>query len=202
MALPCPRCGLVHQCICSQIPNLSDSHLLLSLLMHPEEIKRDTNTGRWLKEALPNCETYIWQRTQANQDLLDRINQKNRTSFLVFPTEDSLTDTQAIEQCKAQGTTPHFIILDGTWQEARKMRRKSAWLDKLPTVTLSTSNITSQYQLRRNQESGHLCTLEVANVLLASLGEQTLANQLEQFFLNYMKVYQADKSGHIWQKKQ
>lgn len=81
------------------------------------------------------------------------------------------------------------------------MRRKSAWLETLPTVTLSTSGMTSQYQLRRNQESGHLCTLEVANVLMAAIGEKQAADQMEQFFLHYMDVYKADKSGHAWKNK-
>lgn len=199
--MACSRCGLTHQCICQQIPDLSSSQLLLSLLMHPEEITRETNTGRWLIEALPHCQAFTWQRTQQNTDLLARVAKKNVSSFLVFPDEHSVTETQAIAQCEAQGTTPHFIILDGTWQEARKMRRKSAWLETLPTVTLSTSGMTSQYQLRRNQESGHLCTLEVANVLMAAIGEKQAADEMEQFFLHYMDVYKADKSGHAWKNK-
>ncbi|QSA20154.1 DTW domain-containing protein, partial [Vibrio furnissii] len=37
---------------------------------------------------------------------------------------------------------PHFILLDGTWQEAKKMERKSPWLKDLPRVALSPQQLS------------------------------------------------------------
>ncbi|WP_422640851.1 hypothetical protein [Vibrio aestuarianus] len=54
----------------------------------------------------------------------------------------------------------------------------------------------SVYTLRRNQSEGNLCTLEVGLELLNHINETTNADTLRDFFAYYMKVYQADKSGH------
>ena len=47
MAQPCPHCGFQFNCICSLLPKLSSEHSLM-LLMHPNELTRDTNTGKLL----------------------------------------------------------------------------------------------------------------------------------------------------------
>ena len=90
---------------------------------------------------------------------------------------------------------PLFIILDGTWQEAKKILNKSVWLQAIPQAHL---NITSEssYTLRRNQDSGHLCTCEVGVELLKALGEEEQARQIDDYFQHYLKVFQADKCGH------
>ncbi|MGS0681942.1 DTW domain-containing protein [Shewanella sp. 125m-7] len=52
-----------------------------------------------------------------------------------------------------------LVILDATWQEARKMLRQSPYLKAANTYSL-TNTPESQFTLRRNQVEGGLCTLE------------------------------------------
>lgn len=195
---PCPQCLLVHQCVCPQVPQLS-SALQLSLLMHDNEAQRDTNTGRWLNAALPGCHSFSWSRVEPNAALNERIADPDYYSLLVYPGEQSLNLDDALEQARVLGCQPHFILLDGTWQEAKKMERKSPWLEDLPRVTLSPQQL-SRYRLRRNQSDGHLCTLEVGCELLRAIGEAHNAEQLDAFFAEFMAIFQADKSGHCWQR--
>lgn len=195
--MACPDCGLTHQCLCSSVPYLS-SKLHLSLLTHSNEYQRASNTGQWLVKALPHCEHFTWQRMTPPDALLQRIANSNYHSVLVYPSEHSVpVENERLHALKT-GREIHFILLDGTWQEAKKMLRKSAWLT-LPHVHITPTH-ESRYQLRRNQQTGHLCTLEVANELLRQIHEPDNAQQLARFLDIFMQTWQADRSGHALPK--
>lgn len=196
---PCPQCHLSFQCICAQLPQCS-SQLQLALLTHENEFTRETNTGHWLAQSLPHCHRYRWSRVSPPEDLLQQLANPNVTPYLIFPSEMSVdigTQWQSSAHCPSQVL---FIILDGTWQEARKMWRQSPWLHTLPQVHI-TPNQESIYKLRRNQDSGHLCTLEVGCELLKAVGESHHAQALHQFFAYSMQAFHADKSGHALQQE-
>ncbi|ENM5827605.1 DTW domain-containing protein [Vibrio metoecus] len=195
MSVTCPNCGLKFQCVCAAIPKLC-APFQLSLLTHDNEWQRETNTGRWLTQSLAECHAYTWSRVAANTELQARIRQPNTRSFLIYPSEESVALEHALSTL-TRDESAHFIVLDATWQEARKMERKSPWLAELPRVHLSTQTL-SAYRLRRNQQAGHLCTLEVGLVLLRQFQADPQADALEQFYHYSMNAFQADKSGHRW----
>ncbi|MBW3698551.1 DTW domain-containing protein [Vibrio sp. T187] len=198
-ATPCPQCGFQFQCICDHIPCI-DSKVEIALLTNSNELTRDTNTGKLLTQTLTECRVYEWQRTAPPQALLDKIAQPNTQAYVVYPSEDSLSIAEAMHHSETQNTRhPLFIILDGTWQEAKKMLNKSPWLQALPSVKLHTEQ-PSEYQLRRNQDLGHLCTCEVGSLLLQEAGQFAQSKQLDEYFLHYMQVFKADKSGHALAK--
>ena len=190
----CAGCGLHHQCVCDLVPHF-DTSLHIALLMHENELNRETNTGQWLLKAIPSTSQHIWQRKVPCPQLMALINNEQYQPYLVFPSDQSLSLSQANSVSIEAGKTPLFIILDGTWQEAGKMLRKSVWLAGLPCVHLQPSE-QSNYQLRRNQQQGHLCTLEVGAEIIKSIGLNNEAKQLDDFFCHYMRVFKADKSGH------
>ncbi|MEZ8708976.1 tRNA-uridine aminocarboxypropyltransferase [Vibrio alginolyticus] len=194
MSQPCPTCGFQFNCMCSLMPKLTSEHNIL-LLMHPNELKRDTNTGQLLEHCQLNIERVIWDRKQPPAELLSLLADPSRYPVLLFPCEGSITLEDVVLQSQQQTKTPLFIILDATWQEARKMINKSLWLEGIPTMGLSAS-ADSQYQLRRNQQQGNLCTFEVAAHLLGQLGEQNNQQQMQRFFAHYLALFQAEKSGH------
>ncbi|MBT0032049.1 DTW domain-containing protein [Vibrio alginolyticus] len=194
MSQPCPTCGFQFNCMCSLMPKLTSEHNIL-LLMHPNELKRDTNTGQLLEQCQLNIERVIWDRKQPPAELLTLLADPSRYPVLLFPCEESITLEHVVLQSQQQTKTPLFIILDATWQEARKMINKSRWLEGIPTMGLSAS-ADSQYQLRRNQQQGNLCTFEVAAHLLGQLGEQNNQQQMQRFFAHYLALFQAEKSGH------
>ncbi len=75
------------------------------------------------------------------------------------------------------------------------MINKSHWLKNVPLMGLVTQG-ESDYQLRRNQQQGNLCTFEVAAQLLGQLGEEDNQRQMQSFFNHYLAAFQAEKSGH------
>ncbi len=199
MSQPCPDCGFRFNCICSMVPKLTSEQSLM-LLMHPNELSRDTNTGKLLQQCQLNVEHAIWDRKQPSQALVERLAAPSLYPVLLFPGENSLTLAQVTQQSQQQSRKPLFIILDATWQEASKMINKSRWLEGVPMMELSTQG-DSEYQLRRNQQQGNLCTFEVAAQLLGQLGEKNNQQQMQSFFARYLATFQADKSGHALKRQ-
>ncbi len=191
-AQACPQCGLRYQCICHQQPQLS-SHIQIALLTHPNELKRATNTGKLLTQTLVHCQQHIWHRTEPPQTLLTQIAQQ--PCYLLFPSVDAQQMSQIVHTSTQQ--SPLFIILDGTWQEAKKILNKSPWLQALPKLTLSTDS-QSNYSLRRNQASGNLCTCEVGINLLQHWQPEVDVQPLQDYFNYFLQVYQADRNHQIY----
>lgn len=128
------------------------------LLTHERELLRTSNTGVLAQSVAPEIvERIVWARNAPNSSLLDTINHEN--TVLLYPVDDE--DDAPIESFE------NFILLDATWQEARKMFNHSPYLKSLPRAHIKPRQV-SQYQLRRNQPEGGLCTAEcVADILIA-----------------------------------
>ena len=161
----CHGCGFTHQCVCHLIPTV-ESQTDLVLLTHENELSRDTNTGKLLEQSIQQCQSFVWQRKTPPEELIALLEDKALQPFLLFPSGNSIECQQAVSSV-AGNRKPLFIILDGTWQEAKKMLNKSAWLNTIPQVHLDITT-ESSYTLRRNQDSGHLWTCEGGTELLKS----------------------------------
>lgn len=189
---PCLKCGFKFNCLCDETPYL-ESKINIALLMHPNEIRRETNTGKLVSKSLPETLRFTWDRITPPQELIQLINSNNFRPILLFPSDEcTILDDRIINKNEKP---PLFIILDSTWQEANKMIRKSPWLQTLTTMKLSGIS-SSNYSLRRNQNNGHLCTYETACELLRLSNESKNADVLDAFFLHYLAIFKADKSGH------
>ncbi len=195
--MTCPRCGFQFNCICDAEPQLQSAADFV-LLTHPRECNKDTNTGVLMTRTLPSCRVELWHRTEPPQALLDQIKDERYQAWLVFPADEqhqAIPLTPPNADTDADHPTRLFIILDATWQEARKMVRKSPWLNQLPRVEITPQH-ASNYALRRNQQQGHLCTCEIGIELLSLLQQHQEALQLQAYFDHFINIYHADKSGH------
>lgn len=149
----------------------------ITLLTHEKELDRHHNTGRLLKDiANLECEIILWQRTQPNQQLLEQF--KNQQACLVYP-------TGIAKQFQPITATEHLVLLDGTWQEARKMYNRSDYLKTAPWFKLENPP-ASQFHLRRNQIADGLCTCECAAELLKLKGHDQQAALVMQKFHNFL----------------
>lgn len=201
---PCRQCGFTYHCICHCYWPL-ESQLQCVLVMHENEAARQSNTGKLVKAALPQTKIEIWQRKQPPQALLDSWARGDVSPWLLFPSDDAIpadrlfADADRLVSCaetlaatKAPRAPLQFVVLDATWQQARKMLNKSPWLNRLPRVSLP-STAASQYTLRRNQPPGHLCTSEAVSALLRSRGDVDAATQLDYFLAHFIESYEADR---------
>lgn len=194
MAQACSQCGFKFNCYCTLTPVLNSQYSLI-LLTHPNEQKRASNTGKLLIQCQLNAEQVIWDRQTPPASLWKKLTDPSMFPVLLFPAENSLELPQVMQHSEESHQVPLFIILDATWQEARKMLNKSRWLESIPTMTLNTQ-ADSQYSLRRNQQTGNLCTFEISAELLSQLGEEKNHQLMQDFFQQYLSRFQAEKSGH------
>ena len=110
---------------------------------------------------------------------------------MVFPGEYAPPERvlQTLPEAAGAGPRPLFVLLDATWPEARKMFRKSPYLDALPVLSLHPEQ-ASNYRLRRSVPGHHLCTAEVAATCLDLAGEggaaQGLSDWLDVFSAHYL----------------
>lgn len=142
------------------------------LLTHERELLRLSNTGSLAQSVAPELvERIIWARNTPNPSLLDAINNKN--TVLLYPVDDA--DDAPIESFE------NIILLDATWQEARKMFNKSPYLQNLPRAHIKPRQ-ASQYQLRRNQPEGGLCTAECVVEILIVKNHLDIAERLNTAF--------------------
>lgn len=190
---PCPGCGFHYNCLCTSVPALQ-SAVRIELLMHETEADRATNTGQLLDHALPHCRRHVWHRKSPPAELLTLLADPAVTPYLVFPGDEALELTEVINRPRAHPLAKplHFIIVDATWQQARKMLRQSPWLQDVPTVKLPEGLVTA-YTLRRNQPEGSLCTCEVGIALLEALGESDNAQAMSAYFSTFMATFAADR---------
>ncbi len=143
-------------------------HMKIFLLTHQRELERTTNTGSLaIEHAGSVVERIVWQRDHPNADLINFIN--NNEVLLLHQQENN-------EPAKIPDYDS-FIILDGTWQESRKIYNKSDYLKKATSAALNL-NTQSEYKLRRNQVSNGLCTIECVIELLRLKGKDELASKL------------------------
>lgn len=150
------------------------------LLTHSEELKKANGTGQLISSHLANLSSVIvWQRTEPDEALMALPEEK---TLVIYP---SATEPKAISpEVKLDAhSAEHFIILDGTWQQARKMYNRSPYLHKFQTYEIRGES--SQYLRRRNQQKSGLCTAESAIYLLREKGLTSEAQQLESAFLEF-----------------
>ncbi|VDZ62358.1 DTW domain-containing protein yfiP (plasmid) [Klebsiella aerogenes] len=119
----CQRCLLpLKQCLCATLaPAQADSRFCL--VMFDTEPMKPSNTGRLIADILPNTEAFQWSRTEPPQALLDLVANPDYQPMVVFPASYAGAERQVLS-APPEGKPPLFIMLDGTWTEARKMFRK------------------------------------------------------------------------------
>jgi len=203
----CAACRLMpSHCLCALRPVVATTAGVCLLMADIEPLK-PSNTGWLIADVVTDTFAFGWARTEVNPALLTLLADPQWQPYVVFPGEFVAAHrvvTQLIERNAApqfpagppQGELaplggsdprsggawgrPLFILLDATWPEARKMFRKSPYLDHLPVLSLASEHI-SRYKLRRSRRDDHFCTSEVAALCLDLAGESLAAQTLEAY---------------------
>lgn len=213
----CAGCRLIpSHCLCALRPAVA-VRAGVCLLMADIEPLKPSNTGWLIADAVADTFAFGWARTEVDPALLALLADPQWQPYLVFPgefvaAERVVTAVQASASAFSNNSSgngsasasdsasilasakrPLFVLLDATWPEARKMFRKSPYLDHLPVLSLQSEQL-SRYRLRRAQRDSHFCTSEVAALCLELAGEphaaQTLEAYLDVFTDHYLKAKQ------------
>ena len=184
----CEQCLIAkHYCICEGAEYASCDAAVCLLMYHNESFK-PSNTGRLIAEIVPDNYAFRWDRTSPDPALLALLSNEQYQPFVIFPAEDVETDRVVTQVEPVAGKTPLFIFLDGTWREAKKMIRKSPYLDNLPVLSITAQKL-SDYRLRVAPHAHQLGTAEVAIMVLALANEVDASSKLEQHFIKFRDAY-------------
>jgi DTW domain-containing protein YfiP len=161
----------------------------MCLLMADIEPLKPSNTGWLIADVVHDTFAFGWARNEVDPALLALLADPQWQPYVVFPGEFVATErVKHSAQTTAAGKRPLFILLDGTWAEARKMFRKSPYLDQLPVLSLQPEQVT-HYLLRRSQRDDHFCTSEVASLCLDLAGDTHAALTLQAWLEVYTHHY-------------
>jgi DTW domain-containing protein len=189
----CVGCRLVpSHCLCALRP-VVPTQAGVCLIMADIEPLKPSNTGWLVADVVADTFAFGWARTEVDPALLALLADPQWQPVVVFPGE-FVPAARVVTELPADdhgAKRPLFVLLDATWPEARKMFRKSPYLDHLPVLSLQAEQI-SRYQLRRSRRDDHFCTSEVAALCLDLAGEplaaRTLAAYLDVFTDHYLQA--------------
>ncbi len=189
----CAGCRLVlSHCLCAVRP-VVPGRAGVCLVMFDIEPLKPSNTGWLVADVVPDTFAFGWSRTEVDPALLALLADEQWQPYVVFPGEFVPGGRVVTEVQATTNKRPLFVLLDATWPEARKMFRKSPYLDHLPVLSLQSEQL-SNYKLRRSQRDAHFCTVEVAALCMALSGDarvaQTLEAYLDVFTHHYLQARQ------------
>jgi DTW domain-containing protein YfiP len=184
----CPGCRVIFShCLCALRPHIA-SRAGMCLIMYDVEPLKPSNTGWLIADVVTDTAAFGWSRTEVDPALLALLADPQWQAYVVFPGEFVPAERVVTEVLPVAGKRPLFILLDATWPEARKMFRKSPYLNHLPVLSLQPEQL-SRYRLRRSKRDDHLCTSEVAALCLELAGEQHASEVLDAYLEVFTNHY-------------
>jgi len=180
----CETCRLkLSHCVCALRP-APTVRAGVCLIMADIEPLKPSNTGWLIADLVPDTWAFGWSRVAVDPALTTLLADPQWQPYVVFPGEYVAPErvvTALPAAAQHTGKRPLFVLLDGTWSEARKMFRRSPYLDHLPVLSLQPGH-DSTYRLRRSAHAQHFCTAEVAAQCLALAHEPLAADTLAAYF--------------------
>lgn len=188
----CPRCRVaLDYCLCAWRPQVASTSGIC-LLMYDTEPLKPSNTGWLIADVISETAAFGWSRTEPDQAIAELLEDPQWQPFIVFPGEYAPPQRVVDRVVPEPGRRPLFVLLDATWMEARKMFRKSPYLDRFPVLSLKAEQL-SRYGLRRSKNAEHLCTAEVAALCLELAGDGRAAGALDAYLDLFTEHYLAAK---------
>lgn len=184
----CKHCMLVTRlCVCRERKTLTTNAGFL-LVMYDDEVLKPSNTGRLIADVVEDTFAYIWSRTEPNQEMLDLLADPKWFPIVIFPAQYAAPERVVSEPSVPEGKRPLFIMIDGTWSEAKKIFRKSPWMDKFPVLGFKPEAL-SRYKVREAAGDNQLATAEVAAKVLMLNSEEEAGACLDAWFDVFSEHY-------------
>ena len=187
----CDACLLPQtDCICAAKPQPM-ARAAFCFIMYTGECYKPSNTGRLICDVAADNHAFVWDRTQPDPRMLALLANQRYAPIVVFPEQYAeparcLRHADALAAATAE-RIPLFVMLDGTWREAKKMFR-SPYLATLPVLGIQPEH-ASDYLLREAAHLHQLCTAEVAISVLQMAQEPDAAAALAAYFMVFRQNY-------------
>lgn len=181
----CADCGL-HPviCVCEQRPEVSLPFSLL-IVQHRRELHKPTNSVRPLRKVLQDTELVHYAVRGETFDA-GPLTRSNRRYCLLFPESPEAPAPRTVEKV-SRGDT--LVVLDGTWAQCTRMRKKIEALQSMATVSLQV-NAASAWGIRHTLDPNRLSTFEAVTAAIRQSGYEEQANRMLGYFCELAKRMQ------------
>ena len=170
----CERPQRVCWCEYLPVPKISLKSHSVIIIQHPSERKRKIRTALMAVHGLneSNCQIYVRRKVTSTDELSKTL--LSSKSYVMYPSKDSKNLTTVT----CDKTFTNIVILDGTWDEAKKIYARSPVLQSLPTIHLDLDK-QSEYVVRTQPSEKCLSTIETIAHSLAILEyDSTISERL------------------------
>lgn len=171
----CERCTLHSElCVCDHLPRIRTPFRWV-LVQHASDRLRPTNTGRLVRAMVEGVEVLVYaDRTEAFETTA--LEESTRDYRLLFPAPEAEVLTPTMLQVpNASALT--LVLLDGTWRQASRMRRRVPHLRAMRCLRLPAA-APSSWAIRRANQPERLCTLEAVIRVIALSGREDEARAM------------------------
>jgi DTW domain-containing protein YfiP len=173
----CPRCYQRREiCICPILPTVRTRTEFL-ILRHIYEAERPSNTGRFVALAMPNSRIIpCGGGTRIGLSPIDDEFLRVPGTWLLWPDG---TGTQP--DISAMLPPSRVVVIDATWQQARRLYSSMPALRALPRLVLPVP-IQCRERLREQHRSDGMSTLEAVAAAVAKIEGIEKSKPLEKLY--------------------
>jgi len=170
----CPRCHAPKAlCYCALLPVLP-TQTRVRIIVHRNELYRTSGTANTAHLCLPNSEILPYGIADQGFDASSLAAAAGSILYL-FP--ESNAETLDAGLLAALPSPLHLVVPDGSWAQAKRIRRRTPVLQTIRAVRLP-AGVVSRYQLRRAHEEHQLCTLEAIAYALGIIEDKKIQEGL------------------------
>ncbi len=160
-------------CMCPLMPKLA-LKTRVAVIMHYNEYRRSSNTGRLALRCLTNSQLLIRGAKDRPLDASSLLH-GNPQRFVLYPSEKSIPLSRDIIASDRPVT---LVVPDGNWGQAKRSVRRVPELSQSIHVTLPPGPV-SNYRLRKNIKPDRVATLEAIARALGILESPSVQTALE-----------------------
>jgi DTW domain-containing protein len=176
----CPLCKIQKSlCFCDEIKTFA-CNTKLSVIIHRKELFLPSNTVNLLKRNFPQL-SMVSRGTPLDEEQNELILDENYYPLFLYPDENAVELNN--ELLSTISKPIQLIIPDGTWRQAKKMKRRTEQLSDVTSIKL-TGDFKSTYSLRKQKYENGLSTYEAVAKALGIIESK----ELEQVMLQQFKI--------------
>jgi DTW domain-containing protein YfiP len=140
------------------------------ILIHPAEVKRSVASGRMTHLCLSNSMLIEGLDFSANAQVDALIQDPFNFCVLLFPDQDAV-NLSAFDKAQRQDFVPQdkrllVFVLDGTWDNAKSMKRLSSNLRDLPRICFEPPQASEFREVRKQPHAQCFSTIEAVHHLI------------------------------------
>ena len=164
-------------CFCDLIPRI-ENNTPVTIITHYREKRLSSNTVHLAKEVLEKCE--LIERGLVGRKVSDDLKLDDSYTYLyLYPDEDSVELNREFVDTLEKPV--HLIVPDGSWSQARKIKKREPLFTKMQSVKVPYLG-PSKYQLRRQKLKEGLATFEAIARALGILEGKSVQDKMEKIF--------------------